>query len=156
MVPALIKKSIRQFIYCHQHSPGLQPNLLTRWKGKTRLTNSEGAIHEKWLARCSPCAPGFGCEQYTPSHSLGILLPMVSTRQFLCEKMESIKLLWEFEPGLQRWGLTVLTTMLPCTTALRILERTYWYQPNPGLTLDTFLFSDTTSNNFLCPTMPQH
>ena len=103
-----------------------------------------------------PCAPGFSREQYTPSHSLVILLPMVSTRQFLCEKMKSIKLLWEFEPGLQWWGLTVLTTMLPCTAALRILERTYWYQLNPGLTLDIFLFPDTPSNNFLCPTMPQH
>ena len=64
MLPALIKKSIRQFIYCHHHSPGLQPHLSTRWTGQTRLTNSQGAIHESWMGRCSPRAPGFSREQY--------------------------------------------------------------------------------------------
>ena len=65
MLPALIKKSIRQFIYCHHHSPGLQPHLSTRWTGQTRLTNSQGAIHESWMTRCSPRAPAFSREQYT-------------------------------------------------------------------------------------------
>ena len=30
------------------------------------------------------------------------------------------------------------------------------YQPNPGLTLDIFLFLVTTLNNFLCHTTPRH
>ena len=42
----------------------LQPHLSTRWTGQTRLTNSQGAIHESWMARCSPRAPGFSREQY--------------------------------------------------------------------------------------------
>ena len=92
----------------------------------------------------------------SPSHKLVILLPIVSTRQFRCEKMELIKLLWGFEPGLQRWGLALLSTMVPCTAVLRSPEPTYWYQPNTGLTLDTLLIPDTTSNNFLCPTTPRH
>ena len=64
MLPALLQKSIRQFVYCHHHRPGLQPHLSTRWTGQTRLTNSQGAIHESWMARCSPRAPGFSREQY--------------------------------------------------------------------------------------------
>ena len=91
----------------------------------------------------------------SPSHKLVIPLPIASTRLLRFEKMESIKLLWGFEPGLQRWGLTVLPTMLPCTAVPRIPERTYWHQPNPGLALDKFLFPDTTTNNFLCLTTPQ-
>ena len=68
MLSALIKKSIRQFIYCHHHSPGLQTHLSTRWTGQTHLTNSQGAIHESWMARCSPRALGFSREQYAFSH----------------------------------------------------------------------------------------
>ena len=64
MLPALIKKLIRQFIYCHHHSPGLQPHLSTSWTGQRCLTNSQGPIHESWMARCSPHAPGFSREQY--------------------------------------------------------------------------------------------
>ena len=76
----------------------------------------------------------------SPSHNLVVPLHIVSARQF--------------EPGLQRWALTVSTTMLPCTLALKTPESIPWYQPNEGLTLDTFLFPDTTSNIFLCPNMP--
>ena len=28
------------------------------------MTNSQEAAHESWLVRCSPCTPGFSCEQY--------------------------------------------------------------------------------------------
>ena len=38
ILPALIKTPIKQFIYCHNHSPGLQSHLSTRWTGHTRLT----------------------------------------------------------------------------------------------------------------------
>ena len=92
----------------------------------------------------------------SPSHNLVIPLPIVSRCQFRCKKIELIKLLRGFKPGLQRWELAVLTTMLPCMLVLKIPESTYWYQPNPGVTLDTFLFPDTTPNNFLSPTMPLH
>ena len=90
----------------------------------------------------------------SPSYKIAIPLPIVSTRQFRCYKIELIKLLRGFEPGLQRWELVVLTTMLPCTVMLRIQESTYWYRPNPGLTLDTFLFPDTRSNSFFRATIP--
>ena len=63
-LPATTKIQIWQFIYCHQHSPGLQPHLSTRQTGQTRLTNSQGTIHESWMARCSLCAPGFSREEY--------------------------------------------------------------------------------------------
>ena len=33
--------------------------------GQTRLTNSQAATHGGWLAKCSPHALGFSCEQYT-------------------------------------------------------------------------------------------
>ena len=46
-------------------SPGLQPYLPTKWTGQTRLTNSQAATHENWLARCSPHTPGFNLEQFT-------------------------------------------------------------------------------------------
>ena len=54
----------------------------------------------------------------SPSYKLVIPLPIVSTRQFRCEKLELIKLLRGFEPGLKRWGLVILTTMLPCAVVL--------------------------------------
>ena len=74
MLPALIKKPIKQFIYCHNHSPGLQPHLSTRWTGQTRLTNSQGAIHESWMARCSPRAPAFSRKQYACKKSVFTLI----------------------------------------------------------------------------------
>ena len=64
MLPALSRNINWQYIYCHYRSPGLQPHLSTRWTRQTRLTNSQGAIHESWMARCSPRAPGFSREQY--------------------------------------------------------------------------------------------
>ena len=64
MLPALNEISIKQFIYCHHHSPGLQPHLSTRWTGQMPLTDSQGVIHESWMARCSSRAPGFSSEQY--------------------------------------------------------------------------------------------
>ena len=79
MLPALIKMPIRQFIYCHHHSPGLQPHLSTRWTGQTRLTNSQGAIREGWIARCSPRAPGFSIEQYAKIGWTVILVTALAT-----------------------------------------------------------------------------
>ena len=64
MLLALIKKSIKQFFYCHHHSPGLQPHLSTSCTGQTHLTNSQGAIHESWMVVWSPRALGFSREQY--------------------------------------------------------------------------------------------
>ena len=64
MLPALNEMSIKQFIYCHHDSPGLQLYVSTRWTGQMRLTDSQGAIHESWMARWSPRAPGFSSEQY--------------------------------------------------------------------------------------------
>ena len=45
-------------------------------------------------------------------------------------------------------NLHVLTNMLSFTVVWEIPDLPYWYQPNPGLTLDTFLFPVTTLNNF--------
>ena len=39
-------------------------HLSTRWTGQTRLANNQGAIHESWMVRRSPRAPGFSSEQY--------------------------------------------------------------------------------------------
>ena len=87
-----------------------------------------------------------------------ILLPIVSTCQFPCEKIELSKPLRGFKPGLQRWGLVVLNTMLPRTAVLRIPEPTYCYQPTPGLNLDTFLFPDNscTENSRTNLLLPAH
>ena len=56
MLPALIKKPIKQFIDRHNHSPELQPYLSTRWTGQTRLTNSHGASFHKAGWRDAPLA----------------------------------------------------------------------------------------------------
>ena len=63
-----------------------------------------------------PKSPSLCRNQLTsPSHNLVIPLPIDSTRQFYFEKAELIWLLRGFEPGLQRWELVVLTTMLSFT-----------------------------------------
>ena len=61
----------------------------------------------------------------SPSHNLVISLPIVFTRQFCCEK--TIQLLRGFKPGLQRWELAVLTTMLSFTVVWQIPELIYCY-----------------------------
>ena len=38
------------------------------------LTNSQGAINEGWMARCSPCAPGFSRKQYVRIKDVLLLL----------------------------------------------------------------------------------
>ena len=51
-------------------------------------------------------------------------------------------------------NLHVLTNMLSFTVVWQIPDLSYWYQPNPGLTLDTFLFPVTTLNNFSAQPRP--
>ena len=41
------------------------------------LTNSQGAINEGWMARCSPCAPGFSRKQYVRIKDVLLLLPLL-------------------------------------------------------------------------------
>ena len=82
-LPALIKKSFRWFIYCHNHSLGLKPHLSTRWTGQTRLTNSQGGIHESWMGRWSPRAPGFSREQYAEYLEMSTLQQNIVTSQFI-------------------------------------------------------------------------
>ena len=57
----------------------LQPHLSTRWTRQTRLTNSQGAIQESWIARCSPRAPGFSREQYAKIGWTVILVTALAT-----------------------------------------------------------------------------
>ena len=64
MLPALIRWKLNSLFIAITTVQDLQPHLSTRWTGQTRLTNSQGAIHESWMARCSPRAPGFSREQY--------------------------------------------------------------------------------------------
>ena len=75
ILPALIKKPIKQFIDFHNHSPGLQPHHSTRWTGQTRVTNSQGSIHKSWMARCSAHAPGFSRGQYAYTKYLLTCIP---------------------------------------------------------------------------------
>ena len=51
-------------------------------------------------------------------------------------------------------NLHVLINMLSFTVVWEIPDLPCWYQPNPGLTLDTFLFPVTTLNNFSAPPRP--
>ena len=51
-------------VYCHYYRPGLQPHLFTRWTWQTHLINSQGAIYESWMPRCSHRALGLIREQY--------------------------------------------------------------------------------------------
>ena len=69
MLPALLRGQLNSLFIAITTVQDLQPHLSTKWTGQTRLTNSQGAIHESWMARCSPRAPGFSREQYA-SYSL--------------------------------------------------------------------------------------
>ena len=47
------------------------------------LTNSQGAIKEGWMARCSPCAPGFSRKQYVRIKDVILLLLLLPLLIFL-------------------------------------------------------------------------
>ena len=75
-----------------------------------------------------PQFPPFCKSQLTsPARSLVIFLPMVSTHQFRGNKRKQISLLCGIKPGLQRWELDFISTMLSFTAMYRTPDLTYLY-----------------------------
>lgn len=67
------------------------------------------------------------------------LSPIASTRQFCSNKRINLASP-DIEPGIQRWGSNILTTMLPFTPEIQVLQFIYSHYQSPRLTFHPFLF----------------